>query len=122
MNPDAIKGYPGEIMQCTERFTYTTYFADTGFWETGQLQSPVQHSKQEKIWTGKVVGVSNMLLLSTGSLSLGVSMIEMPWQMYTRWLVAKAVKNWQCKIRAVAVQDWRTVSESDTELLSKLVM
>lgn len=34
MNPDAIKGYPGEIMQCTERFTsftYTTYFADTGF-------------------------------------------------------------------------------------------
>lgn len=52
MNPDAIKDYPGEIMQCTDRFTlftYTTYFADTGFWETGQLQSPVQHSKQEKI-------------------------------------------------------------------------
>lgn len=52
MNPDAIKGYPGEIMQCTERFTsftYTTYFADTGFWETGQLQSPVQHSKQENL-------------------------------------------------------------------------
>lgn len=52
MNPGAIKGYPGEIMQCTDRFTsftYAAYFADTGFWETGQLQSHVQHSKQEKI-------------------------------------------------------------------------
>lgn len=38
-------------MQCTEKFmlfTYITYFADTGFWETGQLQSSVQYSKQEK--------------------------------------------------------------------------
>lgn len=38
-------------MQCTERFTlftYITYFADTGFWETGQLQSSIHCSKQEK--------------------------------------------------------------------------
>lgn len=96
-------------MQCTERFmllTYITYFADTGFWETGQLQPSIQCISKKKIWAAKVVGVSKVLLLSTGSLSLEVSMMEMPWQMYTRWLVAKAVKDWCCKIRAVTVQDW----------------
>lgn len=46
MNLDALQGLPGEITQCTKRFmlfTYITYFADTGFWETGQLQSPIQN-------------------------------------------------------------------------------
>lgn len=52
--------------------------------DIGQLQLSIQHGKKEKISTGKVVGAANMLLLSTASLSLEVSMMEMPRQIYTR--------------------------------------
>lgn len=67
-----------------------------------------------------------MLLLSTASLSLEVSMMEMPRQIYSRWLIVKAVKNSDCAClewllcKTGAVAD--CLANPDTEVFSESLM